>query len=227
MKYELVVFDWDGTLLDSTGAIVRAIQAACADLDLPVPSRAQASHVIGLGLGDAMRHAVPDLKPENYQAMIERYRFHYLSGDHELSLFAGVPQMLARLQAAGHVLAVATGKSRQGLERALDHSGLRRYVMASRTADECHSKPHPQMLQELLEEFAVPPERAVMIGDTTHDLLMAQAAGTAGIGVAYGAHPREALAALRPLSVVDAPRALAPLLLGEEAEDGRALAQRR
>lgn len=83
MKYELVVFDWDGTLLDSTGAIVRAIQAACADLDLPVPGRAQASHVIGLGLGDAMRHAVPDLKPENYQAMIERYRFHYLSGDHE------------------------------------------------------------------------------------------------------------------------------------------------
>ena len=147
MKYELVVFDWDGTLLDSTGAIVRAIQAACADLDLPVPSRAQASHVIGLGLGDAMRHAVPDLKPENYQAMIDRYRFHYLSGDHELSLFAGVPQMLARLQAAGHVLAVATGKSRLGLERALDHSGLRPYFSASRCADECHSKPHPQMLK--------------------------------------------------------------------------------
>ena len=198
MKYELVVFDWDGTLLDSTGAIVRAIQAACADLDLPVPSRAQASHVIGLGLGDAMRHAVPDLKPENYQAMIDRYRFHSLSGDHELSLFAGVPQMLARLQAAGHVLAVATGKSRLGLERALDHSGLRPYFSASRCADECHSKPHPQMLEELLAEFGVTEAAAVMIGDTSHDLLMARNAGVDAVAVTYGAHPVEHLQAHAP-----------------------------
>ena len=177
MKYELVVFDWDGTLLDSTGAIVRAIQAACADLDLPVPSRAQASHVIGLGLGDAMRHAVPDLKPENYQAMIERYRFHYLSGDHELSLFAGVPQMLARLQAAGHVLAVATGKSRRGLDHVLESKELHGVFDGSRTADETAGKPHPQMLNELMEQWGIEPERTLMIGDTTHDLQMAVLAG--------------------------------------------------
>ena len=137
MKYELVVFDWDGTLLDSAGAIVLAIQAACRDLELPVPEDSRARHVIGLGLEDAMRHAVPDLPADRYPAMIDRYRHHYLSGDHQLTLFAGVPQMLMRLQAAGHILAIATGKSRVGLDRALDHSGLRPFFQASRCADEC------------------------------------------------------------------------------------------
>lgn len=202
MKYELVVFDWDGTLLDSTGAIVRAIQASCADLGLPVPSRAQASHVIGLGLSDAMRHAVPDLKPEQVPAMIDRYRFHYLSGDHELNLFAGVPEMLDRLRSAGHTLAVATGKSRLGLERALDHSGLRPFFCASRCADECHSKPHPQMLEELLAEFGVAEAAAVMIGDTSHDLQMARNAGVDALAVSYGAHPAEQLQALAPRACV-------------------------
>ena len=155
MNYELVVFDWDGTLLDSAGAIVKAIQASCADLGLEIPSDARARHVIGLGLMDAMRYAVPDLAPDRYQAMVDRYRHHYLSGDHALTLFEGVPAMLARLQAAGHVLAIATGKSRMGLERALDHAGLRPIFMASRCADECHSKPHPQMLDELMAEFGM------------------------------------------------------------------------
>lgn len=200
MKYELVVFDWDGTLLDSAGAIVNAIQAACRDLDLPVPDRARASHVIGLGLADAMRHAVPDLAPENYQAMVDRYRFHYLSGDHALTLFDGVPAMLARLHAAGHVLAVATGKSRLGLERALDHSGLRPYFSASRCADECHSKPHPQMLEELMAEFGMPASATVMIGDTSHDLLMAQNAGVGALAVTYGAHPHDHLLEYSPLA---------------------------
>ena len=117
MKYELVVFDWDGTLLDSAGAIVHAIQASCRDLGLPVPEDARARHVIGLGLVDALRHAAPDLRPENYQAMVERYRYHYLAGDKSLTLFEGVPEMLQRLKVAGHILAVATGKSRLGLER--------------------------------------------------------------------------------------------------------------
>lgn len=225
--FDLVVFDWDGTLMDSTAAIVRAMQRAAEDLGVPPPPAQRARQVIGLGLADALRLALPELPAQRYPEMAARYRHHYLSHDGELELFPGVEELLARLVAAGRYVAVATEKSRLGLERALDHSGLRRYVMASRTADECHSKPHPQMLHELLEEFAVPPERAVMIGDTTHDLLMAQAAGTSAIGVAYGAHPREALTALRPLSVVDSARALAPLLLGEKAEDGRALAERR
>lgn len=193
MKYELIVFDWDGTLLDSAAAIVHAIQAACRDLDLPVPDDARARHVIGLGLVDAMRHAVPDLAPENYQVMAERYRFHYLSGDQNLTLFAGVPEMLVRLQAAGHTLAIATGKSRLGLERALDHSRLRPYFMASRCADECHSKPHPQMLEELTAEFGIAAGATLMIGDTSHDLLMARNAGVDSLAVTYGAHSHEHL----------------------------------
>jgi len=200
MKYSLIVFDWDGTLLDSAGAIARAIQAACRDLDLPEPSDVAARHVIGLGLVDAMQQAVPVLTPDRYPAMIERYRFHYLSGDHQLTLFDGVPALVARLHAAGHQLAVATGKSRLGLERALDHSGLRPYFMASRCADECHSKPHPQMLEELLAEFSVPAASTVMIGDTSHDLLMASNAGVAGLAVTYGAHPHDHLREHRPLA---------------------------
>ncbi len=200
MKYELVVFDWDGTLLDSAGAIARAIQSACRDLELPVPEDAQARHVIGLGLVDAMRHAVPDLTPERYQDMVDRYRFHYLSGDHELTLFDGVPEMLERLRAAGHMLAIATGKSRIGLERALDHSGLRHLFQGSRCADECHSKPHPQMLEELMLEFGVRNAATVMVGDTSHDLLMASNAGVDGLAVTYGAHPHDHLLEHKPMA---------------------------
>ena len=200
MKYELVVFDWDGTLLDSAGAIVRAIQSSCRDLGLSVPDDSRARHVIGLGLVDAMRHAVPDLPATQYQAMVERYRFHYLSGDHELTLFAGVPEMLERLKRDGHILAVATGKSRAGLERALDHSGLRPLFQASRCADECHSKPHPQMLDELMAEFGVAPAATVMIGDTSHDLLMATNARVDGLAVTYGAHPHDHLLEHNPVA---------------------------
>jgi phosphoglycolate phosphatase len=200
MKYELVVFDWDGTLLDSAGAIVHAIQASCRDLGLQVPEDARARHVIGLGLVDALRHAAPDLQPENYQAMVERYRFHYLAGDQSLTLFEGVPEMLQRLKAAGHILAVATGKSRLGLERALDHSGLRPLFQASRCADECHSKPNPQMLHELMAEFGIAAKETVMIGDTSHDMLMATNAGVDGVAVTYGAHPHDQLLGCKPVA---------------------------
>ena len=200
MKYDLVVFDWDGTLLDSAGAIVLAIQAACRDIGHSPPSDEQARHVIGLGLIDALRHAAPDLPPESYPALVERYRFHYLAGDHQLSLFKGVPELLGELQAAGHILAVATGKSRLGLERALDHSGLRPLFQASRCADECHSKPHPQMLDELMAEFGVTGEATLMIGDTSHDLLMARNAGVDSLAVTYGAHPPDHLLEHRPLA---------------------------
>jgi phosphoglycolate phosphatase len=200
MKYDLVVFDWDGTLLDSAGAIAHAIQASCRDIGLAPPSEEQARHVIGLGLIDALRLAAPDLSPERYPEMVERYRFHYLAGDHQLNLFAGIPELLDELQAAGHILAVATGKSRVGLERALDHSGLRPLFKASRCADECHSKPHPQMLDELMAEFGVAGEATLMIGDTSHDLLMASNAGVDSLAVTYGAHPHEHLLEHRPLA---------------------------
>ena len=200
MKYDLIVFDWDGTLLDSAGAIARAIQASCRDLGLAVPGDAQARHVIGLGLEDAMRHAAPDLTAERIPEMVERYRFHYLSGDHELLLFEGVPALLEELKAAGHILAVATGKSRLGLNRAFEHSGLGPLFEASRCADECHSNPHPQMLDELMEEFGVLPERTLMIGDTSHDLLMASNAGVDGLAVTYGAHPHDHLLEHKPIA---------------------------
>ena len=199
-RFDLLVFDWDGTLMDSAGAIVAAIQAACRDLGIAEPPESRARHVIGLGLGDALRHAVPDLPEQRYPQMIDRYRHHYLSRDHELMLFAGAEQMIAELSEAGFMLAVATGKSRLGLDRAFKVSGLGPYFHDSRCADECHSKPHPQMLEELMSAFAVLPERTLMIGDTTHDLQMAKNAGVASLAVAYGAHPAESLDALEPLA---------------------------
>ena len=199
-RFELLVFDWDGTLLDSAGAIVSAIQAACRDLDLPEPPDERARHVIGLGLGDALRHAVPELPEARYPQMVERYRHHYLSHDHELQLFVGAAELIEDLARTGFLLAVATGKSRLGLDRALEASGLGAFFQSSRCADECFSKPHPQMLEELMDEFAVPRERTLMIGDTTHDLQMARNAGVAALAVAYGAHPAAALDALAPLA---------------------------
>ncbi len=201
-RFELLVFDWDGTLLDSAAAIVDAIKAACRDLALPIPADEQARHVIGLGLHDALRYAVPNLPEERYPSMVERYRHHYLRHDHELQLFDGAAAMIAELAAAGFLLAVATGKSRLGLDRALRSSGLGGYFHASRCADECFSKPHPQMLEELMDELAVAPGRTLMIGDTTHDLLMARNAGVACLAAAYGAHPAAALDALRPLALL-------------------------
>ena len=199
-KFDLLVFDWDGTLLDSAGAIVSSLKSACRDLDLPEPSTDVARHVIGLGLGDALRLAVPDLVDDQYPQMIERYSHHYLSRDHDLHLFDGVPELIADLKASGYLLAVATGKSRSGLNRSLLHSGLGRFFSATRCGDECFSKPHPQMLVELMDEFAALPERTLMIGDTTHDLQMAINAGVAGLAVAYGAHSAQELDALNPLA---------------------------
>ncbi len=199
-KYDLLVFDWDGTLLDSTGAIVEAVQAACRDLGQHEPSAEHARQVIGLGLADALRHSVPDLRDDQFPQMVERYKYHYLSRDHDLRLFDGVGELIAQLHAAGFLLAVATGKSRRGLDRSLAQSGLGVYFSASRCADECFSKPHPQMLEELMAEFAVPPERTLMVGDTTHDLQMAINAGVAGLAVDYGAHSASALDALNPLA---------------------------
>ena len=202
-RFDLVVFDWDGTLMDSTAAIVEAIQRAAADLSLPVPNARQAAYVIGLGLHDALRHAVPALQASMLPAFVERYRHHYLRRDAQLGLFAGVREMLGWLRAhPTTVSAVATGKSRIGLERAFDATGLRSMFVASRCADEGLPKPDPWMLRDLCEQLSVPPERAVMIGDTTHDLDMAHAAGGQGIGVTYGAHPPEALAARSPAALL-------------------------
>lgn len=202
-NYDLVVFDWDGTLLDSTGAIVKAIQAASRDIGATPPSDEKARYVIGMGLREALMYAVPELPESRYDDLVDAYRKHYLSGDHELTLFAGVEGLLKTLQEENRWVAVATGKSRLGLDRALGHSGLGRYFDTTRTADETRSKPHPQMLEEIINQFAVDPERTLMIGDTTHDLLMAQNARAHGLGITHGAHPVSALRDCTPVALVD------------------------
>jgi phosphoglycolate phosphatase len=187
-SYDLVVFDWDGTLFDSTGLIVRCIQDACSDLGVPIPAQTEAAYVIGLSLHDALAHVAPTLEPARVPELVSRYRHHYFKRQHELSLFGGVLPLLASLKHRNHWLAVATGKSRQGLNEALEHVELRGMFDGTRTADETASKPHPMMLQQLIAEFGVEPERTLMIGDTTHDLQLALNAGTHSVAVSYGAH---------------------------------------
>jgi phosphoglycolate phosphatase len=211
-RFELLVFDWDGTLMDSAGAIIASIQASCSDLGLPVPTRERAAHVIGLGLKDALSYAVPELPPSDYGKLAERYKHHFMARDPDIELFSGMREMLIELKENGHILAVATGKSRAGLNRVLEATQLKPYFDSSRCADETHSKPHPAMLQELMQELCMAPEATLMIGDTGHDLQMAASAGVAGLAVSYGAHPRDGLMAFNPLACIDAPEDLAPWL---------------
>lgn len=202
MRYRLIVFDWDGTLLDSAGGIVESIQEAARDLRLPVPARETASHVIGLGLHDSLRTAVPTLPEDQYREFAEAYRRHFLARQGSMVLFPGVRELLQDLHATGYQLAVATGKSRRGLEHALESTALRRYFAASRCADETNPKPHPAMLLELMAQLAAAPAQALMIGDTSHDLEMARGAGVDAVAVTYGAHPGDALRALAPRACV-------------------------
>lgn len=200
-KFDLIAFDWDGTLFDSTAAITRSIQLAVADVGGAVPSDERASYVIGMALMPALAHAAPDVPQARYNDLANRYRYHYLQQQEKITLFKGVLEMLQGLRERGHWLAVATGKSRRGLNEALQHAQLRGVFDASRTADETAGKPHPLMLQELMAELGIEPQRLLMVGDTTHDLQMAQNAGCASVGVAYGAHDTASLQACAPLHV--------------------------
>jgi len=212
-RFDLIAFDWDGTLFDSTMLIVRCIQNACHDLGVAAPSDEAAAYVIGLGLHDALRHAVPELPAERVDELSLRYRHHYFASKDALVLFPGTLEMLQALKERQHFLAVATGKNRRGLDDALAHSQLAGMFDATRTADETASKPHPRMLQELMAEFGVAPERTLMIGDTTHDLLLAANAGTPRVAVSYGAHDAEAFELHGPLFVAHSTRELHDWLL--------------
>jgi phosphoglycolate phosphatase len=200
-RFDLIAFDWDGTLFDSTGLIVRCIQAACADVGAAVPSDEQAAWVIGLGLQDALAHAAPELPKERYRELGLRYRHHYVAKQDEVVLFKGTLELLHALKARGHFIAVATGKGRQGLNQALHSVQLNDLFHATRTADETAGKPNPLMLLELMEELQVAPVRTLMIGDTTHDLQLARNAGVASVGVSYGAHAPASFAEFAPLHV--------------------------
>jgi phosphoglycolate phosphatase len=197
-QFDLIAFDWDGTLFDSTAIITRCIQLAVADVGGTVPSDQDAAYVIGLGLMQALAHAAPDVPKEKYPELGTRYKHHYTRHLNDISLFAGVLPMLADLRARQHLLAVATGKSRKGLDEALQAVELKGVFHASRTADETMGKPHPRMLQELMAELGVPAERVLMVGDTTHDLQLAVNAGCASVGVSYGAHEPATFVSLQP-----------------------------
>jgi len=200
-RFDLIAFDWDGTLFDSTQIIVRCIQRAVEDVGGRRPSEQAASYVIGMALGDALAHAAPDVPTDRYGELGARYRHHYATHRDDLFLFDGVLPLLHDLRARHHWLAVATGKSRRGLDEALQASELQGVFDGSRTADETAGKPHPRMLHELMREFGADPERTLMIGDTTHDLQMARNAGCAAVGVSYGAHAFDGFAALSPVFI--------------------------
>jgi phosphoglycolate phosphatase len=207
-QFDLIAFDWDGTLFDSTAIIVRCIQAAVRDVGGREPTHEAASYVIGMALTQALAHAAPDVPPALYPQLGDRYRHHYLKSQHDIALFEGVLPLLHDLKARNHWLTVATGKSRRGLDEALQHVDLHGLFDGSRTADETAGKPSPLMLNELMREFGVDPQRTLMIGDTTHDLQMAANAGCPSVGVSYGAHDPAGFAEHRPLFVAHSVREL-------------------
>ena len=200
-RFDLIAFDWDGTLYDSTALIAQCIQEAVVDVGGARPSLRDAAWVIGLGLAEALARAAPDVPREKYLELGARYRYHYVKRQDDIVLFDGVLPMLDALRARGHRLAVATGKSRRGLNEVLASSELKDRFDASRTADETSGKPHPRMLLELREERDVPAARTLMIGDTTHDLQLAINAGCSSVGVSYGAHEPASFDVLAPLHV--------------------------
>jgi phosphoglycolate phosphatase len=204
-RFDCITFDWDGTLFDSTLIIVRCIQEAVREVGGTVPSDQEAAYVIGLGLMQALAHAAPDVPKEKYPQLGDAYRKHWALHVDDVSFFPGTMPMLLALQESGYTLAVATGKSRRGLDdmlqRELEGTKLGALFDASRTADQTAGKPDPLMLNELMEELDVKPERMLMIGDTTHDLLLARNAGVASVGVSFGAHAHEAFAEYSPLYV--------------------------
>ena len=198
MKYRLIVFDWDGTIIDSAATIAECIRDSARDMGLPVPTHERASHVIGLGLHDSLRLAVPELQAHQYPEFVANYRRHFLAREDSMGLFAGMEDLLKDLKDR-HLLAIATGKSRRGLDRALAATGIAPLFSASRCADETNPKPHPAMLLELMDELGFAKNQILMIGDTSHDLEMAKAAEVDSLAVTYGAHPEEGLRACHPL----------------------------
>jgi len=203
-RFKLVVFDWDGTLMDSEAQIVNSLANVISDLNLPSRSDRDLRNVIGLGLPEAIRHLFPDEESEVQRNFAERYRHHFLSGAQSPSaLFHGALEVVSRLHEQGYLLAVATGKSRRGLDRSLQETSSGEYFHVTRCADETFSKPHPQMLLEIMTDLNVEPDETVMIGDTEYDLQMAAQAGTAALAVSYGVHERERLLAHQPLACLD------------------------
>lgn len=209
----LAIFDWDGTLMDSVGRIVACVQGAARDCGEPVPTAQETHQIIGLSLEVGMPRLfnLPQ-GGERAQALIARYRHHYLHDDTPSPLFAGASDLLHNWHEQGIALAVATGKSRRGLDRVLDETGLRPLFAATRGADEANSKPDPLMLVQILDELGLAPHQALMIGDSVHDMAMAEALQMPRLGVTWGVHDRARLAEHHPVAIVDTMDELRQLL---------------
>lgn len=214
-QFDLIVWDWDGTLADSTGMITNAILKAAEQVGLPALTPQAASNIIGLGLRESIQALYGDLPAEKAQALAAQYTANYYAGESEIPLFAGAAETIVALHKKGFKLAVATGKGRRGLNLALQHCGLGRYFHATRTVDECFSKPHPQMLDELMDMLVVIPERTLMIGDTSYDLQMSKNAGVSSVGVTYGAQKAEQWQHFNPIQQFDDFASLSKWLLEE------------
>lgn len=201
----LLIFDWDGTLSDSTGLITRAMQESASDLGWAVPEDAAVQNIIGLGLPEALNLLFPDQDEQGHASLRDRYRENYIRADRAKpsELFPEVIETLTRLRESGHRMAVATGKSRVGLDRVLKAMNLNGFFHATRCADETASKPHPLMLHQLLEECQTQPVDAVMVGDTEYDMDMGRRAGMDRIAVSYGAHEIHRLHSYEPALCLD------------------------
>ncbi len=203
-SFDLIVFDWDGTLMDSEARIVACIRAASADLGLEQCQTEAIRNIIGLGLREAIDTLYPGADEALHQGMVERYRYHFLTADPTPSeLFAGAADTVRHLHETGYLLAVATGKSRKGLDKVLTETGLGMYFHSTRCADETFSKPHPQMLHEIMDELGVEAQMTLMIGDTEYDMQMAANARAAALAVSYGVHVPERLLKHEPLGCID------------------------
>ena len=210
---QLIVFDWDGTLMDSLARICSCMQAAALDLQIEPASDLNIKGIVGLALDLAIQTLHPELSLEQVNQMRERYSHHYVVADQTpSSFFPGVESMLSSLHRKGHFLSVATGKSRRGLDRVFSACGVAGLFHSSRCADEAKSKPAPDMLLELLNLHGVTPDQAVMVGDTDFDLAMAAAAGVSSIGVSWGAHELTRLEKHNPVAIVESVAALSDLL---------------
>jgi phosphoglycolate phosphatase len=200
-SFDLIVWDWDGTLADSTSMIARALVQAAEQVGLPKLELQAARNVIGLGLRESIDTLFGDIPNEQAQALAKQYTANYYAGEQDIPLFEGAQELIAQLTRRGHKQAIATGKGRRGLDLALNRSGVAKYVHATRTVDECFSKPHPQMLDELMDMLVATPERTLMIGDTTYDMQMAKNAEVQSLAVTFGAHSSEKLLKYDPKGI--------------------------
>lgn len=200
-QFDLIVWDWDGTLADSTSMITKALVDAAAQVGLPALNPKAASNIIGLGLRESIEALYGAIPQAQAQALARQYTANYYAGEQEIPLFTGAKETVLELSRRGYKLAIATGKGRRGLNLALERSGIAHCFQATRTVDECHSKPHPQMLDELMDILVVTPERTLMIGDSSYDMQMAQNAGVQSLAVTFGAQSGSQLLAYHPRGI--------------------------